>query len=89
MEIKNQVLKEISCCSCGVSIWVTDSYDRTLRDNKRDFFCVNGHRQSFTQSDADRLQIELNRKEHDVTTLRSYIETLEKQLAKKNKRRKK
>jgi len=47
------------CCNCGVTFFVpTDLQQRALKDG-RTFYCPNGHGQSYTESERDRLKKEL------------------------------
>jgi hypothetical protein len=47
------------CPSCGVEVVVPSNLLSALRSNKREFFCVNGHPQSFREREVDRLQRQL------------------------------
>ncbi len=72
----------IDCYKCGVTFAV----DATLRQNwKRDktqFFCPNGHGQSYTESEADKLKRELAEAKRDAEWQKSRAATLDAQLQK-------
>jgi hypothetical protein len=55
-------LEWVSCCACGVAFAAPASFWKGRRANRAEFFCPNGHSQSFTESTADRLQRELNQR---------------------------
>jgi hypothetical protein len=54
-------MEDFNCCSCGVRIYVDDRYYAVLKREKKTFYCINGHSQSFTESDTDRLK-----KQHEI-----------------------
>jgi len=49
------------CCVCGIPIVTTVSQEKRLREANggKDFFCLNGHRQSFGGTAYSKLQHEL------------------------------
>lgn len=47
------------CCVCDVAIMATPTKQRQLRDNARPFWCINGHEQSFRETEAARLKRKL------------------------------
>lgn len=48
-------MKSIACCVCGTVFSVDDNvYTARLRDGKI-FYCPNGHRQAFTESEASEI----------------------------------
>lgn len=49
------------CCACGVIFAMPDSLQRKLRASSEWFFCPNGHRQHYTETEAQRLQKQLDR----------------------------
>lgn len=49
------------CPTCGVEFAMPSNLVRTLRLNKKSFYCPNGHSQSFTTSRLDELEAELKR----------------------------
>lgn len=49
----------IDCYKCGVSFAVDKQLQANWRANKTQFFCPNGHPQSYTESEADRLRKQL------------------------------
>lgn len=54
-------MENVSCCNCGIVFGVPDAYVNARRADKAGFFCPNGHRLSFTESEADRLRRERDR----------------------------
>lgn len=56
-----------TCISCGVHFGIPEELDRRLRDNHKEFFCPNGHKQFYVgESEAEKLRRELKRKEQEV-----------------------
>lgn len=49
------------CCRCGVWFGVPTGYTENRRKDKERFFCPNGHGQSYTESEADKLRRERDR----------------------------
>lgn len=49
----------IDCCNCGVVFGLTEGHRQQLRHSGEFFHCPNGHRQHFTETDADRLRKQL------------------------------
>ncbi|MBN3756051.1 hypothetical protein G3N95_24125 [Paraburkholderia sp. Tr-20389] len=68
--IQHQIaLSTITCCSCGVVFAMPDQLKNQLRQSGDWFFCPNGHRQHFAQTEADRLRALLeqaNRRNTDL-----------------------
>ncbi|MFP3549729.1 hypothetical protein SB861_03305 [Paraburkholderia sp. SIMBA_049] len=55
--IQHQItLSTITCCNCGVVFAMPDRLMNQLRQNGDWFFCPSGHRQHFTETEADRLR---------------------------------
>lgn len=52
-------LETLTCCSCGVEYAVPQRFLEARRDDKREFYCPNGHAQVFRKSRADELAAEL------------------------------
>ncbi|GAA4681275.1 hypothetical protein [Phytohabitans rumicis] len=52
-------LVAIDCCSCGVVFGLSEGHHRQLRRTGQRFFCPNGHSQSYTETEADRLRKQL------------------------------
>jgi hypothetical protein len=51
---KNFVEQE--CCACGVIHFIPSDLDRNLRESKKNFWCPNGHPQSYLKSEAQILR---------------------------------
>lgn len=83
-----------SCAKCGVSFAVTDAYERRRREDHTNFYCPNGHGQSFAEKTeaerqrerAERLQAQLTRREHDLQNERKHHSATKGQLTKTRKR---
>lgn len=69
-------LKQIDCCSCGVSFWISAEHKTDLISTKRSFFCTNGHNQSYITNPEDRLKRTIEQKDETIAML-------ERQLAEK------
>ena len=70
----------MECVSCGVTFGVPEEFERGRRINKEAFYCPNGHSQSYTQSEADRLRKELEASKRDVEWQKSRVAAMDKQL---------
>jgi hypothetical protein len=87
-QINNQmslVLEE--CIQCGCTYAVTSQFQSQRKDDKRTFYCPNGHPQSYTKSTASILQEKLNKLESELTSTKQtsaarldYMQKLEKQI---------
>lgn len=55
------------CWSCGVRFWITKRLDDCRRQDKRTFYCPNGHGANFGKSEADKVreQLDAMRRERD------------------------
>lgn len=49
----------VDCCNCGVVFGLAEGHLRQLRQTGEWFYCPNGHRQHYTETDADRLRKQL------------------------------
>lgn len=73
------------CYKCGVLFAVTrDLRENWLRD-KTQFYCPNGHPQSYTESTADKLRKELAAKEQALAWEKARTASLDQQLMKERK----
>jgi hypothetical protein len=53
-------LVTLECCSCGIEFAVRQSFETRLRDTHKQFYCPNGHPQSFVaKSEAEQLREKL------------------------------
>lgn len=59
----------IECCSCAMRFAVPEQWNAKRRETKAEFFCPNGHRQAYTESEADRLRRERDRLKQDAARL--------------------
>lgn len=67
---------QINCCVCGVYIGVEEGYYNSLRETKKEFYCINGHQQYITKSKED-IQKEINA---------SLVQVMNKRIAELNER---
>lgn len=51
----------ISCGECGIEFAVPDNWLTKRKEDKRTFYCPNGHARAFIESEAERLRRELTR----------------------------
>lgn len=54
------------CVNCGVVYGVTDDFDAERRQDKRPFYCPNGHPMSYHESEADRLRRDRDRLQQQI-----------------------
>jgi len=62
-------LSTLTCCSCGIVFAMPEPLMTKLRQNGEWFYCPNGHRQHFAQSEADRLRVLLEEANRSKTQL--------------------
>lgn len=56
----NMAIEE--CCNCGITFHVPAVFQKACRaDSRKTFYCPNGHGQSYTESEADKLRQERDR----------------------------
>lgn len=53
--------ERMECCVCGTVFWMSGSTYRNARENGANFFCPNGHSQSYTKSRVAVLEEQLER----------------------------
>lgn len=77
----------ITCCKCGIYFDVPDHWLASRRNDKATFYCPNGHPQSFTESETDKLRRErdnlkqqLARKDDDITWQKTQRQNAERQV---------
>ncbi len=56
----------VSCYLCGIRFAFDTVVHSQRRDDGRDFYCPNGHKQSYCETAATRLQKKLEAKEHEL-----------------------
>lgn len=64
-------LEWMSCCACGVAFAAPAALWKSRRETKKEFFCPNGHNQSFVETTADRLQRELAQRTQERDSARA------------------
>jgi hypothetical protein len=70
----------IQCCSCGCHFGLDEyMYKRRLED-KKDFYCPNGHPQSYTESEADQLRKERDRLKQQIAYKDDLVKAAERQV---------
>jgi len=66
-------IKRITCCICYIPFWITNAHNNRLLSCHNDFYCPNGHCQSYTgESDRDKLK----RAEQNLEGERQYANSL-------------
>ena len=67
-------IEEISCCSCGVSFWITSNHTEDLRKSHKLFYCPNGHGQHFTgKNEADEAKKRAASLEANLNSVRNQL----------------
>jgi len=86
---------EVQCCKCGVVFGIEAAFYKILVRDKTSFYCTNGHGQSYTESEADklrrerdRLQQQLAHKDDTIAQQRNEIIARKGQITKLQKRAK-
>lgn len=54
-------MNSIICPNCGICFGIPAHWEAARREDKKTFYCPNGHAQSFTESTADKLRRERDR----------------------------
>lgn len=54
-------MSTIVCCDCGIQFVVPENWHRKRLEDKRTFWCPNGHQQAYVKSKVDKLAEELSR----------------------------
>lgn len=80
-------MAQIFCCDCGVEFHLAESFKKDLITSKKQFFCPNGHAQSYRENEADRLRRERDRlaqqiaqKDDEISWQRKQREAAERQV---------
>ena len=71
------------CCHCGVIFGVPEICGKNYRKTKQTFYCPNGHGQSYTESEAERLQKIINSKNTEIQNLKNEIDLINSKKRKK------
>jgi hypothetical protein len=64
----------IDCYKCGVTFAVSASLRKAWLRDKTEFYCPNGHTQSYTESTAERLQKQLDAQKQETERQRQEVE---------------
>lgn len=67
-----------TCCNCGMQFAMTEDFQRRRREDRKSFYCPAGHVQHYTgPSEAQKLKIELERKEQMLSAAQARAATAE------------
>jgi hypothetical protein len=80
MSIFGPTFVSVQCCNCGCHFGLDEYLYKRRREDKQDFYCPNGHRQAYTQSEADKLRQERDRLTQRLAQKDDEIEHQRKQL---------
>jgi adenine-specific DNA methylase len=77
-------VSDITCPECGIFYGVPDHWLDSRKQDKKSFYCPNGHTASYRESEADRLRRECDRlaqkiaeKDDEIARQRKYREEAE------------
>lgn len=65
----------ITCYKCGIPFGVPDYFRTKRMQDKENFYCPNGHRQAYVESEADRLRRQIEREKANTEHYRQVAET--------------
>lgn len=68
-----------TCCNCGVVFGIEAMHRQSLVSTGAWFYCPNGHRQHFTETEADRLRKQLEQKERQLGFARARADSVQDQ----------
>ena len=58
------IVANVQCSTCGVTMFMTKSFQTKRRDDHNTFYCLNGHSQWYpSETEAERLRKELHKSE--------------------------
>jgi hypothetical protein len=77
-----------TCIVCGIYYWVTSEFYSSIRRNKSEFFCPNGHGQAYLKSEADKLRELLNEERRKASQIQFELITTERKVKRLEKRAK-
>ena len=77
---------EVVCCDCCTEFMLPKRFSDARRGDKKQFWCPNGHAQSYTTSEADRLRGELSKKDAAVAGLREALDVKHSEIARQHRR---
>jgi len=58
------------CIECGTKFGMTRTYHDWVKENKKAFYCPNGHSMSYSKSEADRLRDIIAEKDRSLAYFR-------------------
>lgn len=70
----------IECYKCGIVFAVDRALQGNWRRDKTEWYCPNGHAQSYTESEADRLRKQLDAAKRDAEWQKQRAESADKRL---------
>lgn len=73
-------LETQSCWSCGIPFAMPVNFTRMRRDDKRTFYCPNGHGAVFRETETERLRNQLVREQHALEQTQSALEDARRQV---------
>jgi hypothetical protein len=77
-------LVQETCCACGIAFWMESKFQQRLREEKRSFYCPNGHGQHYLgEADAAKARRLLQEKTELERNKDAEIEHLERALRRK------
>lgn len=65
------IYEEQDCITCFMHFWVPQGFTARRREDKREFYCPNGHSMTYTESEADRLRMALQKAEQAATAAKA------------------
>lgn len=79
-------MTDIECCNCAIIFGVPDRWQKHRTQDKQQFFCPNGHPQSYSESVLDKVRRERDRAVQEQTRLAEENQAKEKEIKKLKKR---
>ena len=67
-------IDEVPCSACGIRFWVDGFWVKSKREDGSSFYCPNGHKLSWRETDVDRLRKQLADKEAELVRQKERIE---------------
>lgn len=68
-----------TCCDCGVVFGIEANHQHHLRATGAWFFCPNGHRQHYTETEAQKLRKQLEREQRRRENVEAYARSVQDQ----------
>lgn len=74
------------CCVCGTPFGIEDRLDDMRRNDGKFIYCPNGHRQSYRESESERLKKQLKEEQAKLANAQFELMAVEKKLKRTEKR---